>query len=75
MKIITVLFLLALPVLVSVQSYNLLLKGGHLIDAKNGIDSPMDVEIKDGKIARLAVEISDNSAEQIVDVSGLYLSP
>ncbi len=34
--------------------YDLLLKGGHVIDAKNRIDAVMDVAIKDGHIARVA---------------------
>ena len=32
--------------------YDLLLKGGHVIDAKNQIDAVMDVAIAGGKIAR-----------------------
>ena len=34
--------------------YDLLLKGGHVIDARNNIDTLMDVAIRDGKIARVA---------------------
>ena len=34
--------------------YDLMLKGGHVIDAKNDIDCVMDVAIKDGKIAKVA---------------------
>ena len=34
--------------------YDLLLKGGHVIDAKNNIDALMDVAIRDGKIAKVA---------------------
>ncbi|MEX2574568.1 MAG: amidohydrolase/deacetylase family metallohydrolase [Balneolaceae bacterium] len=57
------------------QDYDLLLKGGHVIDPKNDIDSPMDVAIKDGIIARVAAGISERDAEQVVDVSGLYVTP
>ena len=32
------------------QSYDIVIKGGHVIDAKNNIDALMDVAIKDGKI-------------------------
>ena len=36
------------------QQFDLLLKGGHVIDPKNGIDEIMDVAVTDGKIARVA---------------------
>jgi dihydroorotase len=55
--------------------YDLLIKGGHVIDAKNNIDTRRDVAIKDGKIARVARSISANSAERVIDASGLYVTP
>lgn len=57
------------------QQIDLLLKGGHVIDPKNQIDAPMDVAIADGKIFRVAQNVSDSSAEKIIDVSGLYVTP
>lgn len=60
---------------VHAQSYDLLIKGGHVIDAKNNIDTRRDVAIKDGKIARVARSISANSAERVIDASGLYVTP
>lgn len=68
-------FLLAPLALVQAQQYDLLLKGGHVIDAKNEIDSPMDVAIKDGRIARVAGSISEDDSERTVDVSGMYVTP
>ena len=53
----------------SAQDIDLLLKGGHVIDAKNGIDGLRDVAISDGKIARVANNITDN-AEIVVDDKG-----
>jgi len=55
--------------------YDLLLKGGHTICAKNGIDGRMDVAIRDGKIAALEADINPALAAQTVDVSGLYVTP
>ena len=54
MKRITQLVLmLAICGLLSAQTrYELLLKGGRVIDPKNGINETMDVAIADGKIAR-----------------------
>ncbi len=43
--IMTVLFS---PFVSSAQEIDLLLKGGHVIDAKNKINGKMDVAVKDG---------------------------
>lgn len=57
------------------QDYDLLLKGGHVIDAKNRIDAVRDVAIQDGKIAAVAANIDASKAHRVVDASGLYVSP
>lgn len=57
------------------QDIDILLKGGHVIDAKNSIDRKMDVAIKAGKIFRVAADIPASSAKKVVDVSGLIVSP
>src|ERR1700722_2971105 len=57
------------------KDYDLLLKGGHVIDAKNNIDAIRDVAIKDGKIAKVAVGIPADSAIKTVNVAGLYVTP
>ena len=57
------------------QEIDLLLKGGHLIDAKNNIDRKMDVAIKAGKIFRVAADIPASSAKKVLDVSGLIVAP
>ena len=44
--------------------YDLLLKGGHVIDAKNNIDTLMDVAIRDGKIAKVAKSIPGEHGDQ-----------
>src|SRR5215510_2321800 len=56
-------------------SYDLLLKGGHVIDAKNRIDGVRDVAIAGGKIARVAEKIDPAQAKQVVDATGLYVTP
>jgi dihydroorotase len=60
---------------VQAQSYDLLIKGGHVIDPANDIDGPMDVAIDDGVIARVASSIDESSADRVVDASGLYVTP
>ncbi len=52
--------------------YDLLLKGGHLIDAKNEINGAMDVAIQGGRIAAVETDIPASKATKVVDVSGLY---
>jgi len=59
----------------SILNFNLLLKGGHVIDPANGIDGCMDVGIREGKIARIAPEIALAEAAQSVDVTGHYVTP
>ena len=55
--------------------YDLLLKGGHLIDAKNEIDEAKDVAIQKGRIAAVADSIDPSRAAKVVDISGLYVTP
>jgi dihydroorotase len=57
------------------QEIDILLKGAHLIDPKNKIDSKMDVGIVNGKIARVANDIPIGSAKKIIDVTGFYITP
>ncbi|MES2872629.1 MAG: amidohydrolase/deacetylase family metallohydrolase [Bacteroidota bacterium] len=67
--------LLSISSVVYAQSYDLLLKGGHLIDPKNGINEKMDVAISQGKIVRVNGDISPSSAQKVVDLKGLYVTP
>jgi dihydroorotase len=57
------------------QQYQLLIKGGHLIDARNGIDEPRDIAIKDGKIAAVAPNLEAADAKLVVPAKGLYVVP
>jgi len=56
-------------------AYDLLLKGGHVIDPKNGINQVMDVAIAGGKIARVAENIPASQAKTVAGVAGLYVTP
>lgn len=60
---------------VSAQQIDLLLKGGHVIDPKNKINTKIDVAIAEGKIVKVAVNIPANTAKKTVDVTGLYITP
>ena len=63
--------LLAAALLVA-QPYDLVLKGGHVIDPKNNIDRVLDVAISKGKVARVGANLQ---GIRNVDVSGLYVTP
>lgn len=57
------------------QQYDLLLKGGHVIDPKNGVNAVRDVAIQGTRVAAVAASIPAASAAKVVDVSGLYVTP
>src|SRR5262245_39764459 len=57
------------------QKYDLLLKGGHVIDPKNKISAVRDVAIANGKVAAVAAKIDPAEALKVVDVSGYYVTP
>ncbi len=57
------------------QTIDILLKGGHVIDPKNNIDSKMDVAIKDNKILRVAPDIPVKDVAKVIDVTGMYVTP
>jgi dihydroorotase len=55
--------------------YDLLLRGGHVVDSRNGVSAVRDVAIAAGKIAAVESRIDPADAFKIVDVSGLYVTP
>ena len=57
------------------QVYDILIKNGHVIDAKNNLNKIIDIAIVDNKIALIQKNISINSALIIIDANGLYVSP
>jgi dihydroorotase len=65
-----------LPLLAAAQpQYDLLLKGGRVIDAKNGVDAVRDVAVKEGRIAAVAANIPAAAARRTLDVTGLVVTP
>lgn len=69
------LLLLSSSFVLRAQEYDLLLKGGRVIDAANNIDAEMDVAIKAGKIAKVIKSIPESAAMKVVNVSGLIVTP
>ena len=77
MKKIKLLFLLLAhsTTLVMAQNYDILIKGGHIIDPLNSIDQVMDLAIKGGKIANIKKNIPETQTKKVVDASGLIVTP
>lgn len=57
------------------SQYDLLLKGGRVIDAKNQLSAVRDVGIQNGRIVEVASRIDPVKAAKVVDVSGLLVTP
>jgi dihydroorotase len=56
-------------------TYDILIKGGTVIDPKNKIHALRDVAIKDGRIAAVAPSLAGQTAKQVVDAKGLIVTP
>jgi dihydroorotase len=69
------LFILLAAAALAQSQYDLLLKGGHVVDAKNHISAVLDVAIQNGRIAEVASQIDAAKAAKVTDVSGLYVTP
>jgi len=57
------------------QTYDILLKGGHVIDPANGIDGVRDVAVSGDKIARVAESIPAEQAKRTIDAAGYIVTP
>ena len=54
------------------SEYDLVLKGGHVIDERNGIDAMLDVAIANGRIAAVGPGLT---APRVEDVAGCIVAP
>jgi dihydroorotase len=57
------------------EKYDLLLKGGEVIDPKSGAHAVMDVAIRDHKIAAVEKEIPTSTAGKVINATGLIVTP
>jgi|GEM_PF-2632389 len=55
--------------------YDLLLKGGTVVDPSQGLHSGADVAIKSGRVAAVAEGIPADQAARTIDVSGKMVTP
>ncbi len=72
---ISITLITSIAVLAQSPRYDLLLKGGHVIDPANQIDEVRDVAVFQGKIAAVEKNIPAEQAGKVVDVSNFYVTP
>lgn len=68
-------FLLLMINSLSAQTYNIVIKGGQVIDPKNNINEVMDIAVKDGRIALVAKNIDAKEGIQVVNANGFFVTP
>jgi len=57
------------------KPYDLLIKGGKVIDPSQGLEAPRDVAIRQGKIALIAPEIPASDAAEVLPAEGKLVTP
>ncbi len=55
--------------------YDLLIKGGKVIDPSQGIEAPRDVAIRNGKVARVEADLAASQAREVVRADGKIVTP
>jgi dihydroorotase len=55
--------------------YDLILKGGRVLDPSSGLDGVLDVAVEGGKIARIAAGIAPAEAARVIQVTGKIVTP
>ncbi len=57
------------------KSGSLLIKGGHLIDPAARINAPMDLLLRDGRVADVAAPNKVRGGDETIDARGLIVAP
>ncbi len=52
------------------MTYDLLIKGGRVLDPGQGLDADLDIAIAGGKIARIAADIEPGDAARVLEMRG-----
>ena len=69
------LLVLLLHTAAQAQQFDLIIKGGRLIDHKNQINEILDVAVGDGVIQKVAKDIPTSEGQTIIDAEGLIVTP
>ncbi|NPV09282.1 MAG: amidohydrolase/deacetylase family metallohydrolase [Anaerolineae bacterium] len=57
------------------QQYDLVIRGGRVMDPAQGLDAVRDVAIREGKVAAVAPGLDVSRAVRVVDASGKLVTP
>jgi len=57
------------------QSRDLLIKGGTVVDPSQNLHAPLDVAVKDGKIAQVAPDIPADGSLNVISAKGRIVTP
>ena len=63
------------PIASAYAQYDIVLRGGRVIDPANGIDERLDVAVTGNRIVAVKADIPASQARRALDVSGLYVVP
>src|SRR5262245_45710092 len=55
--------------------FDLVLRGGTVVDPGLGLHGPLDVAVQDGKIAQVDAAIDTSQAKHVIDVTGKTITP
>jgi dihydroorotase len=67
--------LLAHPAQAFAPEYDLVIRGGRVIDPAQSLDRVADVAIRDGKIAAIKTSIPASAAKETIDAAGKFVTP
>jgi len=59
----------------SAATYDLLIKGGRVLDPSQGLNGPLDVGIRQGRIAAVARDLVASDAADVLDARGHIVAP
>lgn len=57
------------------QTYQIIIKGGRVIDPKNNLDRIMDIAISGDTIAHIAENIAAEEGRQVINAQGMLVTP
>lgn len=57
------------------KTYDLLVKGGTVVDPSQGLNKVRDVAFRDGKVAAISEDVTASEAREVVDARGLLVAP
>ncbi|HEY4288492.1 MAG TPA: amidohydrolase/deacetylase family metallohydrolase [Puia sp.] len=56
------------------QQYNIVIRNGYVIDAKNKLHDTLDIAVKDGRIVKIEKHIDPKQGVQVVDAAGMIVT-